>query len=289
MNAKKKLMFAHNPLLAGPSFGERVSVGSPYREIELSTIKPDPNQPRIHFDEQKLNELADSIKAYGVLSPIIVRPAEEIGKYTIVAGERRYRASTLAGLKSIPAMIEKGGQNSAERTLAVQLVENIQRADLSPLERANAIGALRDTYELSVRDIADKLGISKSMVQRSLEILTLPDDLMAALREGAAESKILLLAKIEDPDIRASYLQDLEMLTRTQLQKNVDDVTRSNGKDKGKGLTPDDLRVTDEIQRSLGLKVFMNKPFPESPRGKLSIEFYNETDLREIYRKLVAE
>jgi ParB family chromosome partitioning protein len=263
-------------------------MGIPYRELALTAIDRDPNQPRVNFDEEKLKELSESIKTYGVLSPILVRPGKTPGRYTLISGERRFRASGLAGKATIPVLVDQGDDSSGERTLAMQLVENIQRADLSPLERAHAISALKESYNLSVRDVADRLGTSKSMVQRSLEILDLPDDLLNALREGASESKILLLAKIEDEEIRASYLKELEVLTRSQLQKDIEKHSVEEGAETPR-LNPEDERIADEIQRALGLKVKMVKRSPDSESGKLMIEFYSSSDLQELFRKLVAE
>ena len=285
---KRKLVLANNPLLSGPRLEDRERTGIPYRELALNLIDRDPNQPRVNFDEERLNELCESIKTYGVLSPILVRPGKNPGRYHLIAGERRFRAATKAGLQTIPALIDQDADTSGSRTLAMQLVENLQRADLSSLERAHAIGALKDTYNLSVRDVAERLGVSKSMVQRSLEILELPDDLLNALREGAAESKILLLAKIENEEIRASYLKDLDVLTRRQLEKDIEKAEPEDVRPE-KILSPEDLRITDEIQRALGLKVKMIKSSPEQEGGKLVIEFYSNSDLQELFRKLVSE
>lgn len=288
--SKRKLLLANNPLLSGPALGERDRSGSPYREIAITAIERDPNQPRTHFDEERLNELSNSIKTYGVLSPILVRPGKLPGKYSLISGERRLRASQMAGLTTIPAMVDLSSESSSERTLAMQLVENIQRADLTPLERAHAIGALQETFQLSVREIADRLGISKSMVQRSLDILELPDDLLNALREGASESKVLLLAGIEDEEIRASYLKDLDVLTRSQLQKEIESKqVESEGERTHIELSPEDQRISDEIQRALGLRVKMTRSQANQESGKLTIEFYSDVDLQEIFRKLVAE
>lgn len=286
--ANRKLTLANNPLLAGPGLSERDKMGIPYRELSLASIDRDPNQPRVNFDEERLKELSESIKTYGVLSPILVRPSKTTGRYTLISGERRFRASTLAGKTTIPALVDQGDDTSGERTLAMQLVENIQRADLSPLERAHAISALKESYNLSVRDVADRLGTSKSMVQRSLEILDLPDDLLNALREGASESKILLLAKIEDEEIRASYLKELEVLTRSQLQKDIEKHS-SDDSEAAPRLSAEDERIADEIQRALGLKVKMVKKSPESESGRLIIDFYSSGDLQELFRKLVAD
>jgi ParB family chromosome partitioning protein len=274
---KKKLSLANNPLLSGPSFLERDRAGTPYREIPLEDIERDPSQPRRVFDEEKLRELADSILAYGVLSPILVRPSDVKGKYILVSGERRLRASALCKKKTIPAIVSTHNHQDGDLTLAVQLVENLQRADLSPLERAQAIGVLKENYNLSIREIAAKLGVSKSMVQRSLEILELPDDLLNALKEGASESKILLLSKIEDPDIRASYLKDLGVLTRASLSENIQ-------RRREKVESADDSRITDEIRRALGLKAKISRTGEKS--GRISIEFYSDSDLKEIYKRL---
>jgi ParB family chromosome partitioning protein len=288
--SKRSFSFANNPLMAGPALEERSRGGIPYREIPVSAIEADPNQPRRSFDEEKLQELAESIKLYGVLSPILVRAGALPGRYTIISGERRYRASQLAGLAAIPAIVSQGeGEDS--RTLAIQLVENLQRDDLSPLERAQAIGALRDGHSLSIREIAEKLSISKSAVQRSLEILSLPDDLLNALREGASESKVLLVAKIEDPAIRASYLKDIDVLTRAQIGQSVE-AKRSGPASENtdsKLVTAEDQRIAEEIQRALGMKVRMVRSSPQAESGRLTIDFYGEGDLQILFRKLVSE
>jgi ParB family chromosome partitioning protein len=288
--ARKKLVLANNPLLAGPAFEARERSGSPYRELPISAIDRDPNQPRVNFDEEKLQELSSSIKTYGVLSPILVAPGKTLGRFRLISGERRLRASQLAGLTSIPAIVDQEGDDHGDRTLAVQLVENIQRADLTPLERAHAIGALKESYNLSIRDIAEKLGVSKGMVQRSLEILELPDDLMNALRQGASESKILMLAKIEDPEIRASYLKDLTVLTRSELQRDIDSREKKDAESKVVGkLSPEDIRITDEIQRAIGLKVKLQRSVTDPEMGRVSIEFYSDQDLQELFRRLVSD
>jgi ParB family chromosome partitioning protein len=287
---KKGFSFANNPLMQGPALGDRARGGVPYREIPLSAIEGDPNQPRRIFDQEKLQELAESIKLYGVLSPILVRAAKLPGRYTVISGERRFRAANLAGLASIPAVVNQGDE-AEDRMLAMQLVENLQRDDLTPLERAYAIGALRDAHNLSIRDIAEKLSISKSAVQRSLEILNLPDDLLNALREGASESKVLLLAKIDDEKIRATYLKDLDVLTRNQLEKDLHSskMPQANDDTAQKGLSAEDQRIAEEIQRALGMKVRLTRPNPESENGRISIEFYGDSDLQIVFRKLVNE
>jgi len=277
--------------MQGPALEERSRGGVPYREIPLSAIEADPNQPRRSFDQEKLQELAESIKLYGVISPILVRAGKLPGRYTVISGERRFRAANLAGLSSIPAVVNQGDE-AQDRMLAMQLVENLQRDDLTPLERAQAIGALRDAHTLSIRDIAEKLSISKSAVQRSLEILQLPDDLLNALKEGASESKVLLLAKIDDPKVRAAYLKDLDVLTRSELEHNLKSpkpTPANNDEGAARVVSAEDMRIADEIQRSLGMKVKLSRASADSEGGRLTIEFYGDSDLQIVFRKLIAD
>ena len=267
--AKKKFSLVGNPLLSGPSLVDREHAGVPYREIPIAQIEADPNQPRQVFDEERLRELASSIATYGVLSPILVSTTATSGKFRLIAGERRLRAAGIVGLKTIPALVDQGDEHDGERTLAIQLVENLQRADLSSLERAHAIGALRDSFHLSIREVAERLGVSKSMVQRSLDILSLPDDLLSALRDGAPESKILLLAKIEDEEIRASYLKDIDLLTRSQLQKDLE--KEKVQAERQQFASPEDRRLAEEMQRTLGVRVRLQRSSPESDSGRVVI------------------
>jgi ParB family transcriptional regulator, chromosome partitioning protein len=295
---KRKLLLQNNPLTAGSAYSEREKGGVPYKEILLSAIDRDLNQPRVNFDEEKLNELAASITRYGVLTPILVRPSKLPGKFVIIAGERRFRAAKIAQLSSIPAIIDSDDDDDGDKTLAKQIVENVQRADLTPLERAHAIGAMRDAHSLSVRDVAERLGVSKSMVQRSMELLELPDDLLNALRQGVSESKVLLLSKVSDEVARARLLKDIDGTTRDELQSLLRD--DSEAKDKGnkksakagsveQKLSAEDKRIVDEMQRALGLRVGIQKSSSQTDKGKVMIDFYGAEDLQLIFRRLVSE
>ncbi len=288
--ARKPIRFENNPLFAGPSLEARSKSGSPYRELLISDIDVDPNQPRRHFDAESLAELAASIKEYGVLSPILVRITEG-GSYRLVAGERRFRACKLLGRETIPAVVDSGDDDGV--TLAKQIVENLQRQDLSSIERAEAIGRLREVGKLSIRDLAAKLGISKSQVQRSLEILELPDDLRAALEQGASESKILLLSKVGDRAKRLTLLKRLDGLTREELEGELGGAEGGErGREKvshgGTKLSAEDRRVVEELQKALGLKVQLLRR-SDSQHGKLVIDFYSRDDLSEVYRRLLEQ
>lgn len=287
----KKLTLANNPLFSGPALQARDQEVIPYKEIPIEAITRDPNQPRVNFDEERIAELAESIKMYGVISPILVKPAGHVGNFRLVAGERRLRASRMAGLKSIPAIIT-AADRSPEDTLAVQIIENLQRVDLSPLEKAHAMSTLKEAYNLSIRDVAEKLGVSKSAVQRSLDLLELPDDLLNALRQGESESKILLLAQIDDVNERERLLKGVANYSRDALK---DIVTTKVGKAKKpvsatrKLLNAEDERIVDEIQRSIGMRVGLTRSNTKEDSGKITIEFYSDKDLQEIFRKLVID
>jgi len=301
---KKIISFERNPLLAGPSLENRVKTGSPYREIPLTDIDVDPEQPRRSFDTEGLAELAESIKSVGVLCPILVK-AREGGTFRLVSGERRYRAAKLAGLSSIPAILDFA-EDDGGNTLVKQVIENVQRRDLSPLERSLAIGQLRDTFGLSIRDICRKLGVSKGLVQRSLDVLQLPDDLQAALAAGASESKILLLGGVGDRELRKELLAQIDDLTRNQLREEIirlesggfmpvgEDAyhggTSESLRDEGRpASSPEDLRILDDLRRSLGLKVGLVRSQEMPKRGKLTIEFYSDEDLCELHNRLTSE
>jgi ParB family chromosome partitioning protein len=164
-------------------------------KLKPAQIKPSPYQPRHHFDEQALAELASSIKRYGVVQPLVVTPAED-GIYTLIAGERRWRASQIAGLETIPAII----RTSAElEQLELALIENVQRVDLSPLETAISIERLHEQFSQSYETIAARLGKAPSTINNVVRLLQLPPDAQAALaagniREGHARAILALKA-----------------------------------------------------------------------------------------------
>jgi ParB family chromosome partitioning protein len=199
----------------------------------------------------------------------------------------------MVGIEAIPAILDVGPEDDSS-ILAKQLVENLQREDLSSLERALAIGQLRDSFKLSVRDIAKQLGLSKSLIQRSIEVLQLPDDLQAALIAGASESKILLLSQIKNRQLRKELLQKLEELSRKQIEQIVSkgrektSKVSHGGTDKksSKKMSTADKNIAEEIQRSIGTKVQVLRNAKGGKKGKVILEFYSDSDLDEIYRRL---
>ncbi len=287
----RKFGLAKDPLSTGPTIVERQGSGIPYRQIPIAAIVRDTNQPRVYFEDSALNELASSIKEYGVLAPLLVRPGKTPGKYNLVSGERRFRASKIAGLSAVPAIVDTADDDGGARTLAIQLVENIQRQNLTSLEKSHAIDALKAAYDLSIREIARRLGISKSSVQRSLDLLDLPDDLLNALRQGAPESKILALSKISDPKRRSELLASIDNLTRTEIEALGPKKTKKSSgkaKNKQKAKSPEDVRLIDEMQKALGLKVNLVRSSKNNEKGKITVDFYSETDLQAIFRAFLS-
>ncbi|HMO16552.1 MAG TPA: ParB/RepB/Spo0J family partition protein [Oligoflexia bacterium] len=299
--SRKLVKFDVNPLLSGPSLEARNKSGSPYRVISINDIDVDPDQPRRSFDSQSIAELAASIEMYGLLCPILVTLAPG-GTYRLVSGERRLRACKALGLETIAAILDSSEEEGAS-TLAKQLVENIQRSDLNPMEKALAIGQMKERYDLSVRDIAAQLGISKSSVQRSIELLSLPDDLQAALISGASETKVLALSKVKDIGKRKKLLDELDQLSRLELEYLIN----GHGSDQSGKLSHggthgadkesdqrleagsrrfDDQRFEDEMRKALGLKVSLQRSSKNSEKGRLVIDFYSDSDLSELYLRL---
>jgi ParB family transcriptional regulator, chromosome partitioning protein len=172
------------------------------RELPVGLIKPNPNQPRTHFDQDALDALAASIEARGVIQPLLVRPLHD-GSYELVAGERRWRASQQAGLEKVPAVVRSAEQ--AER-LEVALIENMVREDLNPVEEARACAALVDELGLSKEKLAQRVGRSRPAISNLIRILTLPDDVLELLEDRKlSEGHGRALLGLEDHDARRRY------------------------------------------------------------------------------------
>lgn len=199
--------------------------------IEVDRLAPDPNQPRRHFDDEALQELAASLKTRGQLQPIRVRWDEGLNQWFIVTGERRWRAAKLAGLKEIACVEQREDRGEIDR-LEDQLVENCVREDLSPIEQANAFRALLDARGCSIRQLAEVLNISHQSVLRSLKLLELPEDLRGRVHDGQlAPSVATELAAVPGDDERRA-LADListEKLNRDQAVEVIREATEKAG------------------------------------------------------------
>lgn len=190
------------------------------RYIPINDIRPNPQQPRRRFDSESLQELAASIAAYGILQPITVRQQGAV--YELVAGERRWRAARIAGLRQVPCLLARVDEEDAA---LLALIENLQRRDLDYMEEAAAIARLLRRYGLSQQQAAEKLGRSQSAVANKLRLLKLPEDTLRALRDGGCtERHARALLRLEDPSLRQKALEQIlsRQLTVAQTDALVD-------------------------------------------------------------------
>ncbi|GAB4457246.1 MAG: hypothetical protein OHK0029_16690 [Armatimonadaceae bacterium] len=193
--------------------GDKLAEPGPGQEVPITALHPNPRQPRKHFDDEALNELSDSIQSNGLLQPILVRP-RPTGGYEIVAGERRYRASLRAGLKQVPVVVR---QLSDEDTLALALIENLVREDLSPIETARAFDRLMKDYGWTQEEMGKRVGKSRSAVANSLRLLRLPDPIQQALERGEISEGHARILIGDDAERQQPEFVDLQMRVFAQI------------------------------------------------------------------------
>lgn len=255
--------------------------------LKISQIEPNRKQPRRHFDEDAIAELADSISRHGVLQPILVRPLI-FGGYQIVAGERRYRACRLAGLTEIPAIIR---ELSDGETMQLALIENLQREDLSPLEEAKGYRALIDDFGFSQEDVARTVGKSRSAVANTLRLLSLPDGVKELLEEekiSAGHARALLAVEDQEKAEAAAKKIADENLSVRDTEALVKDLLTDKPEKKPKpGKKQPTLykEVELTLEQELGTKVKV-VPFKGQNGGTLCVEFYSPEELFRLSAKL---
>lgn len=252
---------------------------SQYREISISEIVPNPEQPRRTFEEQALEEMAQSIGEHGVIQPIVVVESE--GKYQIVAGERRYRGASRAGLKKIPAIIRSLDD---QNVLEISLIENLQRRDLNILETATAYLKLRDQFNMSLEQIGKRVGgKSISAISNTLRLLRLPDTVRKALHDGRmTEGQAKPLVGIE-PEIVEEILPRIlkEEWSARKVEQFVVDLKKSGVAPKTDATTqPRNEQVSRKLSESLTAKV--NIRSNSRGGGAITIRFRDEDDFNRI-------
>lgn len=264
--------------------------------IELSKISPNPYQPRKYFDEQKLQDLSGSIRRYGVLQPIVVTRSEEFtedggmtAKYEIIAGERRFRASQMAGLEKIPAIIREGEQTDKEK-LELAILENLQREDLNPVDKARSFNRLVEEFSLTHAEVAERLGKSREYVSNSMRLLQLPEHILQALSEGKiseGHTRPLLMLKERPDEQQTLYLQMTQGsgITVRDAEKFARAIATEKQR-KNKDLDPEMKEIQQKLASHLGTRVVIDK---KSQGGKLTIEFGNRDDLRQLLEKFEKE
>ncbi len=261
--------------------------------VEVQKIAPNPYQPRREFDEDKLKDLSESIKMYGVLQPLVVTRKEvyrEDGgmnvEYELISGERRLRASKLAGLSQVPVLI-KSGEENAQLKLEMAIIENLQREDLNPVDRARSFERLAKEFKLKQSQIADKIGKSREYVSNSMRILSLPDEMIAALERGNISEGHTrpLLMLIDRPLEQAVLFKEILMkkLTVREAEGLSRRVATERIRNKAKYLDPAIIEMEKTFTESLGTRVRIEK---KNEGGTVTIDFFSPDDLRGLLERL---
>ncbi|HMR55092.1 MAG TPA: ParB/RepB/Spo0J family partition protein [Candidatus Doudnabacteria bacterium] len=264
---------------------EKVSYAdSSIQEIEVSKVMPNPFQPRKVFNQEALQELASSIKEHGVIQPIVVTQVGE--GYELVVGERRFRASQLAGLQKVPAIVKQTLHDQTK--LEVALIENIQRQELNAIEEAQAFQRLIDKFSLTQEQVAQKVGKSRPSVANTLRLLNLPAEIQRAIIEGKISEghgrAILSLPDIERQLLM--YKQVLEQgLNVRQVEAKVRELVQRRKMD---AAMPDPklIAIESELRGKLGTQVKIQR---QGRGGKITIEFFSDEDLNDILHRIAEE
>lgn len=253
------------------------------RLVDINDIQPNNEQPRKNFSDEELEELSASIKQFGVLQPLIVR--EKNGKYEIVAGERRYRASKLAGLKELPIIVK---DFSDVETLQVSLIENIQRENLNPMELAYAYNLLMERFDLTQEEVADKVGKSRSSVANIIRLMNLTPYVQEKLREevitfGHARAILSIKDKKLQKQI-TDYVIEKQLSVR-ETEKYIQSLYDMKPKTKKteKLVNPFYKEIQENLQKMLGTKVIISKG---AKKGKIEIEYYSDEELERILQHI---
>jgi ParB family chromosome partitioning protein len=268
----------------------RTQGSSNLNEIEISNIEPNPNQPRREFDQEALQELANSISEVGIIQPITLRQMEN-GKYQIIAGERRWRASQLAGLTTIPAYIRTVED---EGVMEMALVENIQREDLNAIEVALAYQHLAETTGMTQEKISKRVGKSRAAVTNFLRLLKLPAQVQMALKNHEIDmGHARALLAIDSPSAQIKLFKEIQkqqysvrkVEEMVQALKNGEDIKTAKGKVSGKSQLPEEFSILKErLSQFFQTKVQMT--CSPKGKGKISIAFNNEEELERIMNSL---
>lgn len=264
---------------------EKVSYAdSSIQEIELAKIVPNPFQPRKVFNQDALQELASSIKEHGVIQPLVVTETRD--GYELVVGERRFRASQLAGLEKVPAIVKKTLEDQTK--LEVALIENIQRQELNAIEEAQAYQRLIDKFKLTQEQVAQKVGKARSSIANTLRLLNLPAELQRAIVEGKiseghgrailslpdVEKQLLMYKQVVEQGLN---VRQVEMRTRELAQRRKMDAAMPD---------PKLMAMESELRGKLGTQVKIQR---QGRGGKIMIEFFSEDDLEDILKKIAEE
>jgi ParB family transcriptional regulator, chromosome partitioning protein len=255
-------------------------------EINPEEIAPNPRQPRKHFSEPDLEELADSIRSHGVLQPLIITQNPSGDGYYLIAGERRLQAARIAGLSRVPAVIK---QANDQQLLAWALIENLQRIDLNPLEAAEGYRQLADEFNLSHEDVARLVGKNRSTVTNTFRLLKLSPGVQNALREGrVSEGHARTLLALPNANSQSAALQTVlsKNLNVRQTEELVRRLSGEKPAPKNKPpRSPDEIDLEDKLRQSLGTRVSLQR---SAKGGNITIHFYSDEELNTLVERLMS-
>lgn len=250
--------------------------------ININDIKPNSNQPRKTFDEEKLDDLAASIKEHGLIQPIVLRAAKN--GYEIVAGERRWRAARKIGINEIPCIIK---ELTDEENMLLAIIENMQREDLNPIEEAEGIHQMIDNYGLTQEQVSKSVGKSRPYITNCLRLLKLPEAIQAYVSDGklsAGHARAIVSAGDEKKQILLAELAIKEGLSVRQIEKLAQDKKEEKRPaPRPRQKNADVKRVEEDLKDVLGTKVNLNQ---KGKKGKIEIEFYSREDLERLIELL---
>lgn len=264
--------------------------------VDVDKISPNPFQPRKVFNEASLQDLADSIRQYGVLQPLVVTRQEDYSpnggmttRYELIAGERRLRASKIAGVAQVPVVI-RSGEESDSLKLELAIIENLQREDLNPIDRAQAFKQLVDDYGYKHTEVAKKMGRSREYVSNSLRLLQLPDEMQqAVMSKEISEGHTRPLLMLNDrPEEQQTLFKEIKFKKLTV--RDAEEISRRIAIEKvrkpERELNPDIIDMERETSERLGTRVEIRK---RAHGGRLMIEFSSDEDLKTLLEKLQHE
>ncbi|MBR5155232.1 MAG: ParB/RepB/Spo0J family partition protein [Clostridia bacterium] len=255
--------------------------------LKIRDIEPNPNQPRKVFNKEKLQALADSIREHGLIQPVLVKK-ESNGMHLIIAGERRWRAAKLAGLKEVPCIL---GEYSEKEVMEIALIENLQREDLNPIEEAEGYQKLMETFSLTQEEVAERVGKSRSAVANSMRLTNLSDKLKKMVSNGdLTQGHARALLPLENESDRLALAEKIikEGLNVRQTENAVSAILKAKGEKPVKKSVDKNIEnyfknLADDLSSRLGTKVSIKYG---KKRGKIEIEYYNNSDLENILKKI---
>ena len=253
--------------------------------VNINDIEPKRDQPRKYFDDEALKELADSIAAHGVIQPLLVRPLSD-GGYQLIAGERRWRASRMAGLSQVPVVVREMTDMEA---MELALIENLQREDLNPIEEAEGYKLLMDTYSLTQEQAAEKVGKSRPAVANAMRLLVLPQEVLDMVKQGLISSghartliplsdETLIIKLAEEISQKELSVRETERIVKTLLKPKTEIVKKKKKRDAY--FDECEIAIREELGRMAKINV------SKGNKGTLELEFFSKEDLQSILEAL---